>query len=160
MRKSGNSVRITAQLIEAKTDRHLWSQTYDRTLEDTFAVQDEVSAAIASAIGEALGFAYAEESSVRASIDPEAYNQYLLGVYNVERRTKDSVEAAIRDFERSIEIEPDYADAHARLAVAHLLLGFVADLNRNEQFEKAKPHAEKAYSLSPNSWEANMAMGW
>jgi tetratricopeptide (TPR) repeat protein len=159
VRKSGNSVRITAQLIEAKTDRHLWSQTYDRTLEDTFAVQDEVSAAIASAIGEALGFAYAEESSVRASIDPEAYNQYLLGVYNVERRTKDSVEAAIRDFERSIEIEPDYADAHARLAVAHLLLGFVADLNRNEQFEKAKPHAEKAYSLSPNSWEANMAMG-
>ena len=122
-------------------------------------MQDEVSAAIASAIGEALGVVYAGESSVRTSIDPEAYNQYLLGVYNFERRTKESVEAAIRDFERSIEVEPDYAEAHARLAVAHLFLGYVADLNRNEQFEKAMPHAEKAYSLSPESWEANVAMG-
>ncbi len=159
VRKSSNSVRITAQLIEAQSDRHLWSQTYDRKLEDTFAVQDEVSASIAKVLAKILGFAYETENTSQTSINSEAYNQYLLGVYNFEQRTKESVESAISDFERSIQIELGYAEAHARLAISHLYLGGFDGYNRNEQFEIAKPYAEKAYSLSPNAWETNWAMG-
>jgi TolB-like protein len=161
VRKSGSNVRITAQLIEAESDKHLWSASYDRVLTDTFAVQDEISAAIAKALGETLGFTFSRAVAERDSIDSEAYNEYLLGVYNLEQRSKESLEAAVRNFERAIDIEPGYAAAHARLAITFAILpGYSVDLNENEYFEKALPHSEEAFDLAPDTWEANLAMGY
>ena len=161
VRKSGSNVRITAQLIAADFDKHLWSESYDRVLTDTFAIQDEISAAIAAALGETLGFEFAVAESVRESIDADAYNEYLRGVYNLEQRTKDSLEAASRNFERAIAIEPDYAAAHARLAITFgVFPGYQAEANSIEYYELAVPHSQKAFELAPDTWEANLAMGY
>jgi len=160
VRKAGNQVRITAQLILARDSSHLWSETYDRSLNDIFAVQDEISAAIVAALKETLDIDLPTSGTTRESIDPGAHNEFLLGVYNMELRTKDSLESAIKHFEQAIEIEPDYAAAHARLAITYgLLPGYSDDLNRNEYYEKALPHSQRAMELAPDSWEANLAMG-
>ncbi len=160
VRKAGNKVRITAQLILARDSSHLWSETYDRSLDDIFAIQDEISAAIVAALKENLGIEIPTSELARESIDPGAHNEFLLGVYNMEERTKDSLESAIKHFEQAIEIEADYAAAHARLAMTFDLLPFYyVDLNRNEYYEKALPHAQRAMELAPDTWEANLAMG-
>ena len=161
VRKSGSSVRITAQLIDADADKHLWSASYDRELTNIFAVQDEISEAIVAALGETLGVDIATAETARESIDPDAHNEYLLGVYNLEQLSKTSLEAAVRNFERAIEIEPDYAAAHARLAITlGLLPGYLVELNRNEYYEMALPHSQRAMELAPDTWEANLAMGY
>ncbi len=160
VRKSGLNVRITAQLIDAESDKHLWSESYDRELTNIFAVQDEISEAIVAALGKTLGVDIATAETARESIDPDAHNEYLLGVYNMEQRSKDSLEAAVRHFERAIEIEPVYAAAHARLAITYgVLPGYLVELNRNEYYEMALPHAQRAMELAPDTWEANLAMG-
>jgi len=160
VRKAGNQVRITAQLIRASDSSHLWSETYDRSLIDIFAIQDEISAAIVVALKDTLGISIPTSEIARKSIEPKAYNEYLLGVYNMEQRTKDSLEAAVNHFEQAIEIEPDYAAAHSRLAITFgLLPGYSVDLNRNDYYEMALPHAQRAMELAPDSWEANLAMG-
>ena len=161
VRKSGSNVRITAQLIDAEFDKHLWSESYDRVLTDTFAIQDEISAAIAAALGKTLGFEFAVAESVRESVDPDAFNEYLLGVYNLEQRTSNSLIAAARNFERAIGIEPDYAAAHARLAITlGIFPGYQVEANSNEYYEMALPHAQIALELAPETWEANLAMGY
>lgn len=160
VRKAGNRVRITAQLILARDSSHLWSETYDRSLDDIFAIQDEISAAIVRALTENLGIDIPTSETDRESIDPDAHNEFLLGVYNMEQRTKDSLMSAIRHFEQAIGIEPDYAAAHARLAITFgLLPGYSVDLKRNEYYEKALPHVQRAMELAPDSWEANLAKG-
>ena len=161
VRKAGNRVRITAQLILASDSSHLWSETYDRSLDDIFAIQDEISAAIVVALKDTLGIDIPTSEIARESIDPDAHNEYLLGVYNMEQRTKDSLEAAVNHFEQAIVIEPDYAAAHARLAITFgLLPGYSVDLNRNEYYEMALPHSQRAMELAPDTWEANLAMGY
>jgi TolB-like protein len=161
VRKAGKRVRITAQLILASDSSHLWSETYDRSLDDIFAIQDEISAAIVVALKDTLGIDIPTSEIARESIDPDAHNEYLLGVYNMEQRTKDSLEAAVNHFEQAIEIEPDYAAAHARLAITFgLLPGYSDDLNRNDYYEMALPHSQRAMELAPDTWEANLAMGY
>jgi TolB-like protein/Flp pilus assembly protein TadD len=121
VRKSGARIRIAAQLIEASTDKHLWSETYDRDLVDVFAVQDDISAA-----------------------------------------TEASIESAFREFEKAVDLDPDYALAHAEMAIAALLLYryYFGDLSASEALATAIPHAERAYALDPTLAEANAATGF
>ena len=109
VRKSGSNVRITAQLIEAGTDKHLWSASYDRELTNIFAIQDEISEAIVAALKDTLGIEIATTEAARESIDAGAHNEYLLGVYNTALRNKESLELAVRHFEQAIGIEAEYA---------------------------------------------------
>ena len=93
VRKAGNQLRITAQLIEVATDSHLWSQTYDRQMENIFAVQDDIAASVAEALKATLEGGQTPKAQ---QTNPEAYNAYLQGRYFVDRRSKEDLEKADR----------------------------------------------------------------
>jgi len=160
VRKVGNRVRITAQLIEALSDSHLWSETYDRKLDDIFAIQDEISAAIVAALKERLGLQLEAVPRVTAPANTEAHDAYLRGRYLVVQRARATVEGAVREFEKAILVDPDYALAHAELAIAILLLITSGDLTVTEAIARAIPHVERAMALDPNLAEAHAATGF
>ena len=160
VRKTGNRVRITAQLIEARSDSHLWSETYDRELDDIFAVQGEISAAIVKALKGPLGIQGAVTSRVFAAANIEAHEAYLRGRHMVVQRTAATIEGAVREFEKAIALDPDYALAHAELAIAIRLLSGYGDLSATEAIARATPHAKRAMTLDPTLAEAHAATGY
>jgi TolB-like protein/Tfp pilus assembly protein PilF len=162
VRKDGNRVRITAQLIEARSDNHLWSESYDRELSDIFAVQDEISAAITRALKERLGFKVETAPRVTAAAITEAHDAYLRGRYLVVQRTTATIEGAVREFEKAIALDPDYAHAHAELAIAIALLTLdnYGDLALNEVISRATHHAERSMALDPKLAAAQAATGF
>jgi TolB-like protein/Tfp pilus assembly protein PilF len=161
VRKIGNRVRITAQLIEARSDSHLWSESYDRELEDIFAIQDEISAAIVAALKERLELEVEAAPRVIAAASTEAHDAYLRGRHLVVQRTQASIEAAVREFEKAIEIDPGYARAHAELTIAIIFLnrGSWGDIPLSEAISRAAPHAGQAMALDPALAEAHAASG-
>jgi len=161
VRKAGNRVRITAQLIEARSDTHLWSETYDRELEDIFAVQDEIAVAIIGALKERLGLRHEAAPRGIAAVNTEAHDAYLRGRYLLVQRTQAAIEGAVREFEKAIEIDPNYARAHAELAIATLFLnrGAYGDIPLSEAISRAAPHARQAMALDPSLAEAHAAAG-
>jgi TolB-like protein/Tfp pilus assembly protein PilF len=162
VRRDGDRLRITAQLIEASSDSHLWSQTYDRELDNIFAVQDEISAAIVGALREHLGLQVEAAPRVIAAANTEAHDAYLRGRHLVVQRTRATIDGAVREFEKAIALDPEYALAHAELAIATLLV--IPDqhggLTVTEAIAKAAPHAELAMALDPTLAEAHAATGF
>ena len=123
IRKAGNNIRVTAQLIEVETGYHLWSETYDRAYEDIFKIQDEISASILSALKvHLLGEEEIKVPEAERQVNLDAYNAYLIGRERLAKRTKEDLEAAIEKFDESIAIDPEYAPAHANKAHAMLTL--------------------------------------
>jgi len=161
VRKADNQVRITAQLIDARSDTHLWSETYDRELKNIFAIQDEISAAIIGALKERLDLQVKVAPQVIAAVNSEAHDAYLRGRYLMVQRTRATVDGAVREFEKAIEVEPNFARAHAELAIATLFLnrGYLGDLPRSEAISRAAPPAEQAMALDPALAEAHAATG-
>jgi TolB-like protein/DNA-binding winged helix-turn-helix (wHTH) protein len=162
VRKAGPQVRITTQLIDASNGFNLWSETYDRELENIFAVQDEISAAIVMALREHLGLQVEAAPQAIASANTEAHDAYLRGRYMVVQRTRATVEGAVREFEKAIALDPDYALAHAALAITIRLLvrDSYGDLTFTEATALATPHVERAMALDPILAEAHAATGW
>ena len=163
VRKADVRVRVTAQLIEADTGYHLWSETYDRELNDIFAIQDEISAEIVTALSETLGIAVEAAPHVSAAADSEAYNHYLLAQHQMRKRTKLDIESAIANYEKSLELDPDYAPAHAGIGLAWYLMTAsgptYGDLTLEESLGKALPHLDRALEIEPDLPEALGAMG-
>jgi TolB-like protein/DNA-binding winged helix-turn-helix (wHTH) protein/Flp pilus assembly protein TadD len=159
VRKTGNQVRISAQLIETRTDTHLWSATYDRELENIFDVQDEISEAIVGALKGSLNIQLETSPQTIRTTNTEAHDAYLRGRYLVVQRTATTVEAAVREFEKAITLDPDYARAHAELAMAYLLLSSYGDLTTAEAIAKSMPHIDRAMVLDSNLAEAYAATG-
>ncbi len=120
VRKAGEQLRITAQLIEAGSDTHLWSETYDRKLENIFEIQDEISASIIDSLRVKLLAEDRAGSEHTASSD--AYNAYLIGLERMGLRTREDLEAALTQFEKAVEIDEQFAPAHVQLAHTLLLL--------------------------------------
>lgn len=152
MRRDGDRVRIAVQLINARTDQHLWSRSYDRQVVDVIAVQDS----IAREVGRALEVTLRDGAApARGTRDAEAYELYLRGRYHWQKRTKESHEQAIAYFRRAIERDSTYADAYAALAVVYLtgyaqyIPGF-AD-REAETYANIKWAAERAVALDDNS---------
>ena len=162
VRKYGNQVRITAQLIEARSDTHLWSDTYDRELVDVFAIQDEISAAIVEELRNSMGLQIEAAPRVIAAANIEAYDAYLRGRHLVVQRSDTSIESAVREYEKALELDPDFALAHAELAIAFLLQvrGGKGTLTETEAVDRAGSHAELAMNLAPTLAEAHAATGW
>ncbi len=161
VRKVGNRVRITAQLIEARSDSHLWSESYDRKLDDIFAIQEEISAAIVGALKEELGLQVEAVPRVIAAANSEAHEAYLRGRHLLVQRARSTIGDAVREFEKAIALDPDYALAHAELAVATLFLNrnYLGDLTVSEAIARAAPHVERAMALDPALAEAYAATG-
>jgi TolB-like protein/Tfp pilus assembly protein PilF len=160
VRRAGTQVRITTQLIDARNGFHVWSDTYDRELDSIFAVQDEISTAIVDALKEQLGLQVAAVPTVIAAANTEAHDAYLRGRYLVVQRTAATIEGAVREFEKAVELDPEYALAHAELAIAILLLPAYGDLPVTEAITTAAPYAERAIKLDPMLAEANAAIGF
>lgn len=162
VRKDGTTVRITAQLIDANDGFHLWSETFDRDIRNVFAVQDEISTAIVAALRDELGLVATPVVRDVATSSPEAHESYLRGRHLVVQRTRTSIESAIVEFERAVELDPEYALAHAELSLAWHLLSRLqyGDLTDPEVLERAEPHAFTAVSLAEGLAEAQAARGF
>ena len=163
VRRADVRIRVTAQLIEAETGYHLWSETYDRELTDIFAIQDEISAAIVDSLSATLGIRTTAAPHVTAVANPEAYNYYLLGQHLIKERTKGDIEESIPNFEKALELDPDYAPAHAALGLAwHLLVRSgqtYGTLTLEESNSRSLPHVERALALDPQNADALGTMG-
>jgi serine/threonine-protein kinase len=155
VRRSGNKVRITAQLIKASDGYHVWSQTYDRTLDDIFVVQDDIAGEVVKALKvRLLGAASVTRSR---PVDPEAYNFALQGRFFLERRGEDDFVRAVGYFKRSLERDPEYAPAWAGLAQTYARQ---SDFAFADGYERAREAAKKALALDPQLADAHVAMGW
>ena len=151
--RSGDKVRITAQLIEASTDKHLWSQSYEGELRDTLALQNRVAGSIADQIR--INLTPREQAALKNAkvVSPEAYESYLKGRYFWNKRTADGLKAALAYFNQAIEEDPKYAQAYSGLADTYALLGDwqYAVMTPKEALPKAKAAAIKALEL--DSWQ-------
>lgn len=157
IRKSGNRLRISAQLVEAATDSNVWSQTYDRRMDNIFAIQDEITSSVADALQATL---QGEQTTERKETNPEAYNAYLQGRYFYDRRSKEDLEKAIDYFEQALRIDPNFARAWVGLSDTHSRQADRGYIPVNESYAKARQEADKALELDSNLAEAHAAIGW
>jgi len=159
---SGDQVRVTAQLIEASTDKHLWSQSYEGELRDTLALQNRVASAIADQIR--ISLTPQEKAALKniRVVNPEAYESYLKGRYFWNKRTADGLKAALAYFNQAIEEDPKYAQAYSGLADTYALLGDwqYAVMTPKEAFPKAKAAAIKALELDSTLGEAHNSLAF
>src|SRR5580658_7038317 len=157
---SGDHVRITAQLIEASTDKHLWSQSYEGELRDTLGLQNRVAGAIADQIR--ISLTPQEQAALKnvRVVNPEAYESYLKGRYFWNKRTADGLKVALAYFTQAIEEDPKYAQAYSGLADTYALLGDwqYAVMTPKEALPKAKAAAIKALELDSTLGEAHSSL--
>jgi non-specific serine/threonine protein kinase len=158
IRKAGNRLRITAQLINTGDGYHLWSERYDRELDDVFVVQDEIARAIVSKLQVTLRGDPGRALVAPPTDDLEAYSLYLQGRYYWARRAEGFLQRAISCFEQAIARDASYALAHAGLADAYSTLGLYGGLPPDVAWSKAKPAAQNAIRLNNESGEAHHAM--
>lgn len=158
--RDGRRVRITAQLIDARTDRHLWANSYDRDVKDVLALQGDVARAIAQEVHFTL--TRKEESRLakgRTAVKEEALDAYLQGRFYWNRRSSESLTRAVSYFEQAIQIEPRYAAAYAGLADTYMLLGSVGAVMRpTEAMGKAKTAAQQAIAIDDTLSEAHTSL--
>lgn len=160
--RSGGEVRITAQLIEARADKHLWSESYDGDLRDTLTLQNKVARAIAEQIR--INLSPQEQATLKHGkvVDPQAYEAYLKGRYFWNKRTGDDFEKAVEYFSHAIERDPNYAQAYSGLADTYALLGDweYGVLAPREAFPRAKAAAIKALQLDDTLGEAHTSLAF
>jgi TolB-like protein/DNA-binding winged helix-turn-helix (wHTH) protein/Tfp pilus assembly protein PilF len=159
--RSGQRVRVTAQLVQAPTDQYLWAETYDRDLGDILKLQGEVANAIAGQVRAQL--TPTQQALIRraAAVDPAAYDAYLKGrLYFVNEFTKpDSLKKAQRYFEESIQKDPNFALAYAGLADTYVYLAFAGALQKDQAYQSAKEALAKALELDDSIGEAHDTLG-
>jgi TolB-like protein/DNA-binding winged helix-turn-helix (wHTH) protein/Flp pilus assembly protein TadD len=160
--RSGDRVRITAQLIEASSDKHLWSQSYEGELRDTLALQNQVAKAIADAIR--INLNPQEQAALKSArvVNPEAYESYLRGRYFWNKRTAESLKVALAYFHQAIDEDPKYAQAYSGLADTYALLGDwqYAVMTPKQALPKAKAAAIKAFELDNTLGEAHNSLAF
>lgn len=160
--RSGDRVRITAQLIEVPADRHMWAQSYEGDLRDTLTLQNTVARAIAGQIRATLNRQEKAALEKSSAVDPEAYEAYLKGRYFWNKRTGDGLKKAIDYFSLAIEKAPNYAKAYTGLADSYALSGDweYAILSPQEASAKAKVAATKALALDDSLGEAHTSLAF
>ena len=161
VRKSGATVRITAQLIQVEDGFHLWSDTYDRELTDVFAIQDEIATAILEQLKMHLLEDYSGEVATTTRTDSEVYDLYLLAKQRIYERMQKPLESATQMLDRAIEIDPKYAPAFAQRGIATLLLSdrSYGDIPKAQAESQAKLFLDQALRLDPELAEAWAGLG-
>jgi len=161
--KSGNAnrVRITPQLIGVKDDTHLWAETYDRVLEQIFALQSDIAEKVTQALHIALLDPEQRYLEARPTDNLEAYNYYLRGNDNYNRGyTEKDYQMAAEMYQKAVEIEPTFALAYAKLSLVHTLTYWKYLDRTEERFRKAKEAVDKALQLNPHLPEAHLSLGY
>ena len=157
VRRAGDQLRVTVELVDVETGFQIWSETYDRTVDDIFAIQDEIAAAIASALQLQLS---PGASALRAGTENvRAHDAYLLGVARWHTRTESDLRRAIGYFEDALDEDPAYAPAYAGLALTYAVLPAYSDLPADEAAEHGSGAAARALALDARNAEAHAAIG-
>jgi len=160
VRKAGNRLRITAQLIKVKDGSHLWSERYDREFEDVFEIQDEISLTVVKNLK--LKILGEEKQTIikHYTDNVELYNLYLLGRFHWNKRDNDGIKKSIEYYEQALAVDPDYALAYAGLADAYLLLAIGYGEMPKKALQKAKNATEKAIELDDLLPEAHNSLAY
>jgi tetratricopeptide (TPR) repeat protein len=159
VRTAGDRVRITAQLIDAKDGFHRWSETYDRELDDIFAIQTEIATAIADALRVSLSSEERERLATPPTENLVAYQAYLLGRQRLEKETAAASAEAVTYFQRAIELDPSFALAYVSLADAYGWQSNFSGLPQEERLAKAQAAVDKALELDDRLGEAYNSLG-
>ncbi|HZW85300.1 MAG TPA: tetratricopeptide repeat protein, partial [Nitrososphaerales archaeon] len=159
-RKSGSRIRITTQLIDVARDRHLWAQSYDRTLDDVFAVQSDIAKQVAEALRVRILPQEEKRIAKTPTISSEAHELYLKGRYHWNERSKESILKAIDAFQSAVKVDPSFALAYSGIADCYSVLADHEHMPRAEAYEKAYEFALKATQLDDTSAEAHASLGF
>lgn len=164
VRRIGDRVRIVGQLIETATDKHLWTERYDRNLTDIFEVQDEVAKAIAGALKIELSSEETEKINRVPTKNVEAYEAYLKGKALFYTYEDPKIEKSVDEFKRALDLDPEFALAHAGLSKAYVMMrmrGYVVKSTLSDMLtDKASEHAHKGLKLAPDDPEIQFALGY
>ena len=161
VRLSGNKMRITAQLIDVADDVHFWSKTFDRSFDDIFAVQDEISLLIAEKLREHTGHFDIEDHLVDApDVPAETYKRYLKGRYQVLKMSKPDIDQGLSILTEVIREQPRFALAYLAVHLGYALLGTIGLMPAGEAFAKGKPFLDKAIELNPDLPECQLNLAW
>ena len=160
VRRAGNRVRIVAQLIEANTDQHLWTETFDRDLTDIFAIQTEVSLQIATALKAKLSPDERARIARRPTVDMLAYQLYLAGRGQYLRFSGEGFRRALEHFEQAVARDPNYAAAYGGIALVYTELAETGEVHPDEAYPNAKAAAAKAIMLDPDLAEAHAMIAY
>jgi TolB-like protein/DNA-binding winged helix-turn-helix (wHTH) protein len=158
--RSGDRVRITAQLIEAPQDRHLWAETYEGDLRDILGLQDQVAKAIAAEIRVTLTPQEQVQLTNARRVDPQAEDAYLTGRYYWNRRATDAVRKSCDYFQEAIDKDPTYASAYAGLADCYNVLGYYRYQSPSETFARGKAAAQRALQIDESLAEAHASLAY
>jgi adenylate cyclase len=158
VRKAGNKLRIAVQLVNVSDGYHLWSERYDRELDDVFAIQDEITRAIVDHLKVSILAGEEAKITKHHTEDLGAYNLYLKGRHFWSMRTGEGYKKAIECYQQALEIDPDYAPAYAGLANTFGFLGFFSFLPPEDTFSKCKEMAAKALAIDNMLAEAHIAL--
>jgi len=157
IRKAGDQIRLTAQLINVADGYHIWSHTYDRKLDDVFAIQDEVASAIATALVDSFGGLQQKQAS--RTLNLAAFEAYRTGRLHWWRRSPEELHKALTLFAEALKNDPAYAPAYAAMADSWMLLALYGNMTSIKATERAMPMIEKALAIDPGSAEAFAALG-
>ena len=159
VRKAGNRLRITVQLIDVQSQGHLWAQSYDRELDDIFKIQDDIAGKIAEALR--VRFTTAGGPAGKHAESIEAYTLYLKGRFYWTRRDKEGISESLKLFQEAIRMDPDYARAYSGLADAYCIAvtNFIDLMDRADGLAKSKEAATKALELDDTLAEAHASLG-
>lgn len=155
VRRAGNRVRVTVQLVDVKNGFHLWSERYDRQMQDIFEVQDEIARAITERLKVTLA-----SGAKRSTKNVEAYELYLKGLYHWHQRSPSTLRVAIQCFEQAIKLDSQYALAYAGLADCYGILRFYGWISAHDGRPPAHAAITQAIALAPSLWEVNFSQGF
>ena len=156
--RSGDDVKITAQLIRASTDTHLWGASYARSRRDLLRLQSDISRDVVLQISEQL--VPPENKGTKPVVNPEAYDAYLKGLFFQNTQSGDGLRTAIRYFQQAIDKDPNFAAAYSRLSGCYAHLSFISEMPTNEAYQSAKSYAQKAVALDDELDQAHTALAW
>ncbi len=160
IRRAANRIRITAQLLSGETGMLLWAERYDRMLDDVFVLQDEIAGQITGTVEPELGFIEFAALRGHTATDMDAWNIYLKGLWHLYKFDLENLRISKALFEGAIDLEPAFAQAHARLAYVHIQLGWYGPLDeRAERIADATALAERAIALDDREPAAHLALG-
>ncbi|MEK6253731.1 MAG: hypothetical protein N2B05_03445, partial [Gemmatimonadales bacterium] len=159
VRRAGDSVRVTVQLIDAAVDEHIWSETYDArlTLDEIFAVQTRIAEGVAGSLGGTLAAGASGRLGRAPTSSLDAYNFYLRALYNWHQFTAEGMETAVGDLERAIAIDPEFGRAHGMLGLLTIVMRNWGIRSMEEAFPVVRRQAEIAMRLAPDEPESRMA---
>ena len=158
--RSGARVRVTANLIEAATDRHLWSKSYERDVGDVLALQGTIARAIADEVRIEITPREQRRLATGRAVDPAAFEAYLKGRYFWNRRTVPELKRGIEFFQQAIDADPTYAEAYAGLADSYNILADISAMRPSEGFAIARAAAERALEIDDQIAEAHTSLGF